>query len=130
MSSPDPLIERVRQADAAALAEWLERDRVKLLAMVAREMSDALRRRVDPDDVLQEVATDAVRALPDVDFAGKDPFGWICELIRRRVVDAHRHHFVARKRAADREVALASPSAGTRGGGATHLGGRHGWPAG
>jgi RNA polymerase sigma-70 factor (ECF subfamily) len=115
--SNDPLIERVRQADAAALAEWLERDRAKLLAMVGREMSDPLRRKVEAEDVLQEVAADAVRALPDVDFTGKDPFGWICELIRRRVVDAHRHHFVARKRSADREVARGSPAADTRGDG-------------
>jgi RNA polymerase sigma-70 factor (ECF subfamily) len=112
----DPLIERVRQADAAALAEWLERDRAKLVAIVAREMSDPLRRKLEAEDVLQEVAADAVRALPDVDFTGKDPFGWICELIRRRVVDAHRHHFVARKRSAQREVALGGRASDTCGG--------------
>lgn len=114
--SNDPLIERVRQADEEALAQWLERDRTKLLAIVAREMSDSLRRKVEPEDVLQEVAAQAVRSLPEVDFAGKDPFGWICELIRRRVVDAHRRHFVARKRSADQEVALGGGAGDTRGG--------------
>jgi RNA polymerase sigma-70 factor (ECF subfamily) len=113
----DPLTERVRQAEPAALAQWLERDRARLLAIVAREMSDQLRTKLEPEDILQEVAAHAIRSLSDVDFTGRDPFGWICELIRRRVVDAHRRHFVASKRTGARERGLGHSSADSQSGG-------------
>ncbi len=108
--SDDPLVERVRQADQEALAEWIDQQRPRLLATIQRGMSDNLASKVEPDDILQEVSADAIRSLPEMDFAQQHPYGWLCELIRRRIVDAHRHHFGAQKRAGDREVRLdASP---------------------
>ena len=40
-----------------------------------------------------------------MDFSENDPFGWFCQVARRKVMDAGRH-FSAQKRAAEREVGI------------------------
>jgi RNA polymerase sigma-70 factor (ECF subfamily) len=65
-----------------------------------------LRRKLEPEDVLQEVTAEAVRLLPETDLADREPFGWLCQLAQRRIIDAHRRFFEAQKRDAGREVSL------------------------
>lgn len=100
------LVERVRRADATALAEYVQAKRPQLLAFIERQLSGALRRKADPEDLLQEVSADAVRGLPQVDLAERDPFSWLCQIAERRIIDAHRRFFGAQKRDAGREVQL------------------------
>ncbi|MCA9101492.1 MAG: sigma-70 family RNA polymerase sigma factor [Planctomycetales bacterium] len=104
--SDEALIADVRAGDADALAAFIERRRPQLTAFIARQMSDALRRKVEPDDLVQEVSVACVRAVGDVDLTDRDPFGWLCQMAERRIIDAHRHHFAAQKRSAEREVSL------------------------
>jgi RNA polymerase sigma-70 factor (ECF subfamily) len=99
--SPDPLAERVRNGDAAALAEFLDARRATLLAFIERKLGPALRGKLEPQDVLQEVAVKALRELPEA--RPDDPFAWLCHLAGQCVIDGHRH-FAAGKRAAGREV--------------------------
>ena len=66
------------------------------------------RRKVEPQDVLQEVTIEALRLLPEVDLSERDPFGWLCQIAEQRIIDAHRKLFGAQKRA-DR-AALRQPS--------------------
>ncbi len=108
------LAERVRTHDVAALAEYLTLKRKPLVVLIERELGAALRRKVEVDDILQEVSVDAVRSLPTTAFDHRDVFSWLCRLAERRIIDAHRHHFDAQKRDADRERALGTP------GGETH----------
>lgn len=105
-TSDDELAARVRARDPAALGELLERRRGALLALVERQLGAALRRKLEPEDILQEVGAEAVRSLPNVDFAGRDPFGWLCQLVERRIIDAHRRYYGAAKRNAAREAGL------------------------
>ena len=70
-------------------------------------MSALLRQKIDPDDIVQEVAISCINAFHDVDLSRGDPFDWVSEMIRRRVVDAGRHFTGAEKRDAQREVPLA-----------------------
>lgn len=101
---PDPtLADRVRQRDAAALAAFLEERRPALLTFVERRLGSALRGKVEPQDVLQELAVKALRELPNADLGTRDPFGWLCHLAEQCIVDDHRH-FAAGKRASGREV--------------------------
>ena len=51
----------------------------------------------------------------------RDPFGWLCDLVDRRIVDAHRRYFAAEKRAAGREVAGNAPATASRAGGLIDL---------
>jgi RNA polymerase sigma-70 factor (ECF subfamily) len=114
-AEPDPLIERIRQRDAQALGTFLESQRKQLLAFIERNLGPALRRKVEPQDVLQETAVSALRFLPETDLQERDPFGWLCQIAEQRIIDAHRKFFGAQKRAADREVALEAGGHGAEG---------------
>jgi RNA polymerase sigma-70 factor (ECF subfamily) len=105
----EALVARVKTRDVAALAEYLEAVRRPLAAFVERRLGAALRRKIEVDDILQEVSVEAVRAIGEAGFDHRDPFGWLCQLAERRIVDAHRRFFDAEKRDANREVALGSP---------------------
>ncbi len=96
------LADRVRAGDAAALAAFLEERRPALLAFVERRLGPALRGKLEPQDVLQELAVKALRELPRAEFGDRDPFGWLCHLAEQCIVDGHRH-FAAGKRAVSRE---------------------------
>jgi RNA polymerase sigma-70 factor (ECF subfamily) len=110
LSDPlDPVTARVRQHDVAALAEYLDLHRKPLVAFIERQLGPALRRKVEVDDIYQELSVEAVRALPEADFGKREVFGWLCQIAERRIIDAHRRFFGAAKRDAGREVSLGSP---------------------
>lgn len=106
MSSQETLEDRVRNQDETALAEYLEVVRHRLLAFIGKNMGPALRGKIEPDDIFQEVSIDAVRSLSKIELGDRQPFSWLCQIAERRIVDAHRRFFDAQKRAADREVGL------------------------
>jgi RNA polymerase sigma-70 factor, ECF subfamily len=105
----DKLVSRVKQHDLDALAEYLILVRKPLLAFIERQLGAGLRRKIEGDDVFQEVSVEAVRSLAEADFEYRDPFGWLCQISERRIIDAHRRFFGAQKRDAGREVPLGSP---------------------
>ncbi len=112
--SDSPLMLRVRQHDAAALAQFLQEHERQLLAFIDRQLGAGLRRKLEIEDVLQEVSAEALRALPEADLTERDPFGWLCQIAERRIIDAHRRFFGAQKRDAGREVPLGSPGGDTQ----------------
>lgn len=97
------LADRVRQHDPAALAAFLEDRRPALLSFVERRLGSSLRGKLEPQDVLQELAVKSLRELPNADLSSRDPFGWLCHLAEQCIVDGHRH-FAAGKRASAKEV--------------------------
>ena len=97
---------RVRNRDPAALGDYLAAHRGRLLGAIERQLGPALRRKVEPDDILQEVSVACVKALAEIDLAERDLFAWLCQVAERRVIDAHRRYFGAQKRSAGREVPL------------------------
>ncbi len=107
------LLAQVRSGDQGAMATFLEQRRPQLLAFIHKNLSDAMRRKVDPEDLAQEVHLECVRALPEVDISQRDPFNWACQVAERRIIDAHRHYFGAQKRDAARELPLGSPGGDT-----------------
>jgi len=110
MSDPlDPLAARIKQRDVAALAEFLAAQRHALVAFIDRQLGASLRRKIEVDDLFQEVSVEAVRALPEADFDHREPFNWLCQIAEHRIIDAHRRFFGAQKRDAGREVPLGSP---------------------
>ena len=100
------LVTRLKSGEQEALAEFIERRRPQLTAFVERNLSDALRRKVEAADILQEVSVCAVNSLPEIPLEERDPFSWLCQLAERRIIDAHRRYFGAQKRAGDKERAL------------------------
>lgn len=103
--SADPhLADRFRQGDRAAFAEFVDSHRNELLGFIQKRMSDALRKKVEPEDILQDLSIRALQSFSDADTIHWDPLQWVYNLAERRIIDAHRRHFGAQKRAASREA--------------------------
>ena len=100
------LVERLKQGDADALAEFIELHRARLIGYIEKNLGTALRRKVEAEDMFQEISADCVRAVADVEFGDRDPFSWLCQMAQRRIIDAHRFFFDAQKRDASREIGL------------------------
>lgn len=114
-ADPEALAHRIRQRDAAALAEFITLHQPQLTAFIQRSLGAALRKKVEPEDVLQEMSAEALRALPTAQLDQFPPFAWLCQVAERRIVDLHRKLIVAQKRSAEREVALDAPAGGDAG---------------
>lgn len=107
MTEPSPeLISKVRSGDAEAMAELVQLYTPRLRGFVERQMSAQLRQKVDPDDILQEVSVTCVRSMGEMDLSDWEPFDWVCQVARRRVMDAGRKFFGAEKRDVRREVPM------------------------
>ena len=72
-----------------------------LLAFIERRLGPALRGKVEPQEIVQEVAVKALREAP---ANASDPFSWLCRLAEQCIIDGHRH-FAAGKRDVGREQA-------------------------
>jgi DNA-directed RNA polymerase specialized sigma24 family protein len=99
MSDEPVLVERIRRRDPVALGLYIEARRDALMAYIERQLGAALRRKVEPEDILQEVGVEAVRVLPSIELEGREPLAWLCQIAERRIIDAHRRFFDAQKRA-------------------------------
>jgi RNA polymerase sigma-70 factor (ECF subfamily) len=108
------LVERVKARELAALADYLVEVRAPLAGFIERQLGAGLRRKVEADDIIQEVSVEAVRSLPEANFDHREPFSWLCQIAEHRIVDAHRRFFGAQKRDAGREVGIGMPGGGTQ----------------
>jgi RNA polymerase sigma-70 factor (ECF subfamily) len=102
--------DRVREGDANALVSLLELYRPRLLNFVQNLMSKSLRQKVDPEDVVQEVCLSCVKSFPELDLVDRNPFDWVCQVARRRIIDQGRKYSGTEKRAVNREVGMSSGS--------------------
>ena len=100
------LVERLKQGDADALAEFIELHRSRLIGYIEKNLGTALRRKVEAEDILQETSADAIRSLSQMDLSEREPFSWLCQVAERRIIDAHRKYVDAQKRSANRETPL------------------------
>ncbi len=116
----EELVARLRSGDREALGPWLAARRPTLLAYIERRLGMALRRKIEPDDLIQDVNAEAIRSVAQIDLAQRDPFGWLCQIAERRIVDAHRKFFGSQKRNASREMPL-DAGANSEGGGLIDL---------
>ena len=114
-TSEEALISKLRTGDSTALAQFIELRRPQLTAYIERQLGSALRKKVEPDDVFQDTSAEAVRSLPGAAISERDPFGWLCQIAERKIIDLHRRFFDAQKRDAGREVPLSAPSGGDSG---------------
>jgi RNA polymerase sigma-70 factor (ECF subfamily) len=112
----EQLIARIRAHDEQALGDYLTLRRPQLLAFIERRLGTALRRKVEPDDLLQETSAEAVRTLAQTDLAQREVFGWLCQIAERRIIDAHRKYIASQKRDAGREVSIHGTPDTSRGG--------------
>jgi RNA polymerase sigma-70 factor (ECF subfamily) len=85
-----------------------------LLAYIRKHLGTALGRKVEVDDVLQELTLEALRRAGELSHTDRDPFGWLCQIADQRMVDIHRRYFSAQKRSANREIGFDAPGGDAR----------------
>ena len=104
------LLGRIHEKDSDALVQYIELNRGPLIGFVERQLGSALRKKVEPDDILQEVMVDAVRSLKEIELGDRQPFSWLCQIAERRIIDTHRRFYATQKRDASREIGLGAAS--------------------
>jgi RNA polymerase sigma-70 factor (ECF subfamily) len=106
---PDPnqtqeLLKLAADGDEKAASQLLERHRDPLRRAIQLRLDPALEKRLDASDIVQDVLFEASRRLSEYLKNPSLPFHlWLRQISRDRIVDAHRRHRVAERRAIDRE---------------------------
>jgi RNA polymerase sigma-70 factor (ECF subfamily) len=104
------LLDRVEREGAPAAEQLWERHREPLRRLIGLRLDQALGRRVDASDVVQEVLLKANQRLPEYLGHPSMPFHlWLRQIARDHVIDEHRRHRVAARRSLDRERSLTAP---------------------
>ncbi|MEM9587677.1 MAG: sigma-70 family RNA polymerase sigma factor [Planctomycetota bacterium] len=104
----DALVQRIRQKDGEALAAYIRQYESRLCGFLRSISSDRLLAVVEVDDLLQEVSTAALSGLETAPLDEYSPMDWLQQIARRRVIDAHRFHFEAKRRDVGRQQSIHS----------------------
>ena len=95
------LLELAVGGNSKAHGDLLERLRPRVVMWCAARMSPALRARVEPDDVAQEVLIGVHRHLPSFDGRGEKAFfGWLFRVAENRIRDLVDYHGALKRQAA------------------------------
>jgi RNA polymerase sigma-70 factor (ECF subfamily) len=111
--STTQLVVASKRGDNEALGRLLEQYRGYLLMLAHRYLSERLRRRVDPADIVQLTYLEAKRDLPA--FRGETPVefaGWLRGMLKNNVATAVTRHITTQKRSVKRESVPAPASPG------------------
>ncbi|KAA3608967.1 MAG: sigma-70 family RNA polymerase sigma factor [Planctomycetota bacterium] len=85
------MVSRVQSGDPAAADDLVRRMSGRVLGMILLRMGPELRRRVDAEDLLQEVWLEAFRSLDRFDAGRGTPFGaWLSTIVKRMISRALR----------------------------------------
>ena len=109
------IMDRMRNGDQDALVAFIEANRPALLAFLQKRIGAHLRKKIEPEDILQEVSVEAVRALDKTEIGDRDPLNWLFHISERKIIDAHRRFFASQKRDASREAAMGGDTPAGRG---------------
>src|SRR5690349_6327567 len=105
---PEPgleLIARARNVDAPALTELVRMHEQRLLRMVELRLDNALRRRMDPADVVQDAWVEVVRRFDEWCRQDKLPLHvWLRLITSQSLAGAQRRHLAAHMRNAQRDA--------------------------
>ena len=91
------------------LAQYIESERPRVLAYIDKNLGPGLRKKIEPDDIFQELCVAALAAPEQFDVAGREPFKLLCQIAEQRIIDAHRRLVAAQKRSAERERSIDQP---------------------
>jgi RNA polymerase sigma-70 factor (ECF subfamily) len=104
------LLDDAKQGDASAVDRLLGEFREPLRQVIRLRMDQALSKRVDASDIVQDVLLEANQRLKEYLLAPNMPFHlWLRHLAQDRIIDTHRRHRVAQRRSIDREQPIETP---------------------
>ena len=99
------LLSRAREGDREALNELFDAHTQRLLDVVRNELGERARRRLESQDVMQEVYLDAVRGIDQFVERGSDSFlAWLRRIAVNRICDVDRRNFKTQKRGPEMRV--------------------------
>ncbi|MEI6566639.1 MAG: sigma-70 family RNA polymerase sigma factor [Verrucomicrobiota bacterium] len=108
------LEKRLRSGDQQALADLFSRERERLWRVIHFRLAEPLRRRLEPDDVLQEAFLAATKRLEHYATSPTtSPFIWLRMIVNQTLNDLHREHLGAQKRDASLDVSIHAHSQST-----------------
>ncbi|MBL8820322.1 MAG: sigma-70 family RNA polymerase sigma factor [Planctomyces sp.] len=103
------LIRGIEGGDPAAVNRLMERHRDSVRRMIQMRLDQAVARRVDASDVVQDVLLEASQRMTEYIRNPTMPFHlWLRQLAKDRVIDMHRRHRGAQRRSVDREQVLSN----------------------
>ena len=103
------LLKGVENGDPSAMNQLMDRHREAVRRMVQMRLDQAVARRVDASDVVQDVLLEASQRLSDYIRNPSMPFHlWLRQLAKDRIIDMHRRHRAAQRRSVDREQHFSS----------------------
>lgn len=98
------LLERASQGDRAAFAALFSLHEDRLRRVIRFRLHPQLRRRIDPDDVLQDAFLNAEqRRVRYFEAQPYSLFVWLRQITYQTLIDLHRRHLVTQARDAQRE---------------------------
>ena len=69
---------------------------IRLRAIAGQRIAPVMRAKIDPEDILQEVYTDAVRSISRFENKGPDAFfHWLARILESKLIDIHRFYQAA-----------------------------------
>ena len=92
--------------DSNAMAEFITDKQTELYEFIKKRTGVHLLAKLDVDDILQDVLSDALKTLQDKSFYPENPLHWLYTICERKIIDSHRRFFSAKKRSAAREARL------------------------
>lgn len=105
-SNDTELLQAIRDRDSDALGRYIDQNRNQLTGFVRSITGEHLLAVVELDDLLQEISATALASLATAPLDQYEPMQWLQQIARRRVVDAHRFHFDAKRRDAGRQKSI------------------------
>ncbi len=98
------LLKGITDGDSQAVNRLMDRHREAVRRMIQMRLDQAVARRVDASDVVQDVLMEASQRLKDYLANPVMPFHlWLRQLAKDRIIDMHRRHRAAQRRSVDRE---------------------------
>lgn len=91
------------------LARYIESERGRVLAYILKNLGPALKKKIEPEDIFQELCVTALAAPEQFDVEGREPFKLLCQIAEQRIIDSHRRLVAAQKRSAERERSIDQP---------------------
>lgn len=101
----EQLLQLATSNSADALEELFRRYREPLRRMLATRMDIRLQSRIDVSDIIQETFIEAHRRLEEY-CQDDQPIAflpWLRQIANNRMIDAYRHHILAKRREVDRQ---------------------------
>lgn len=102
-------LQKIKDGDSDAVNGLMDRHRQAVRRLIQMRLDNAIARRVDASDVVQDVMFEASRRLEDYISEPSMPFHlWLRQLAKDRIIDMHRRHRTAQRRSVDREQHVVS----------------------